>query len=575
MTISLHTMPATDPMPARPVWRRPGCPRRLCAPPRLASRRAARSPCPRSAGLVPGVSCSGSSFSALPHFDYFEFPEFKEKLKSRLSNVKGLVSSSLDFDFSSPLSYVPTLSARLRSLHAHLAAELPCFEFDAPPLLRELLRCVPRGRGCVPGGVAVAPSLPASISLVLPPAPRSPPCPSSTTAMHAADEGASEEESGPTPADALRRADFGRKLIGYEDLPLEWRNNPWVVEGYRFIPLTRWPALVRSVFTLHNESLNIQPISCRWFCGGGVLGGWGAVFLKPLARGSRCRTRGAEVGSEDWARYTVFGVPNPTPDARVLFTLFALACLACRRLWHTMAGVRTAGRWRRVRGWIMSGLGGLIATSIATVVHPRVRLRRAGRRRDASGTQHPPPQHAPPLGAVGGAAREGGGRGAGAHAPVYAPARCGEGCGERKWVDGVEARMSATSNATSSLAAWPAYHPVGAGCLCCARRRACRGTCSRFAIGLMGGESALAPRLLRGHILLGTRAARGYRGGAGVGYDDSVCCPVGPSLLYYIVGLVAYATQVPERFLGGRGGWVGWVSDMCGGELGFGEEKAQ
>ncbi|KAJ7919781.1 hypothetical protein B0H13DRAFT_229271 [Mycena leptocephala] len=41
--------------------------------------------------------------------------------------------------------------------------------------------------------------------------------------------------------------------------------------------------------------------------------------------------------------------------------------------------------------------------------------------------------------------------------------------------------------------------------------------------------------------------------------------PVGPSLLYYIVGLVVYATQVPERFLGGRGGWVGWVSDMCGG----------
>jgi hypothetical protein len=37
-----------------------------------------------------------------------------------------------------------------------------------------------------------------------------------------------EEESGPTPEDALRRADFGRRLIGYENLPLEWRNNPWL-----------------------------------------------------------------------------------------------------------------------------------------------------------------------------------------------------------------------------------------------------------------------------------------------------------------------------------------------------------
>ncbi|KAJ7908756.1 hypothetical protein B0H13DRAFT_2273211 [Mycena leptocephala] len=95
-------------------------------------------------------------------FDYFEFDEFKEKLKSRLSDVKGLVAS---LDFSSPLSYVS----------ARLAAELPCFEFEfaiarptfefrrpsfdfdfgAPPLLRELLDVFRADVDAFFGGVAV------------------------------------------------------------------------------------------------------------------------------------------------------------------------------------------------------------------------------------------------------------------------------------------------------------------------------------------------------------------------------------------------------------------------------------
>jgi hypothetical protein len=53
-----------------------------------------------------------------------------------LPDIKSLVAS---IDFSRPLSYVPTLSARLRSLHAELAAEFPSisrplfdFEFRRP-----------------------------------------------------------------------------------------------------------------------------------------------------------------------------------------------------------------------------------------------------------------------------------------------------------------------------------------------------------------------------------------------------------------------------------------------------------
>jgi hypothetical protein len=120
-------------------------------------------------------------------FDYFEFDEFKEKLKSHLSDVKGLVAS---LDFSSPLSYVPTLSACLRSLHAHLAAELPCFEFkfaiarptfefrrpsfdfdfSAPPLLRELLDAFRADVDAFFGGVAVAAVAPRVHLPALPPA---------------------------------------------------------------------------------------------------------------------------------------------------------------------------------------------------------------------------------------------------------------------------------------------------------------------------------------------------------------------------------------------------------------------
>ncbi|KAJ7883345.1 hypothetical protein B0H13DRAFT_921164 [Mycena leptocephala] len=96
-------------------------------------------------------------------------------------------------------------------------------------------------------------------------------------------KGTGERGIRPNPEDALLRADFGR---GYEDLPLEWRNNPWIVEGYRFILLTHWPALVCSVFTLHNESPNIRthfvPMvllgAAFWGVGVRVLG-----FLKPLA----------------------------------------------------------------------------------------------------------------------------------------------------------------------------------------------------------------------------------------------------------------------------------------------------
>jgi hypothetical protein len=100
----------------------------------------------------------------------------------------------------------------------------PSFYSRAPPVLRELL-------DAFLAELPSLPSLPASISL-----PRA-----SLSAVslldHASDGQEEAAEEGPTPEDALLRADFGRRLIGYEDLPLEWRNNLWVVGGYRCVCL--------------------------------------------------------------------------------------------------------------------------------------------------------------------------------------------------------------------------------------------------------------------------------------------------------------------------------------------------
>ncbi|EAU91108.1 hypothetical protein CC1G_03276 [Coprinopsis cinerea okayama7 len=57
---------------------------------------------------------------------------------------------------------------------------------------------------------------------------------------------------------AVQRSLHGVHLISYHDLPHDWKNNPFVVHGYRFIPIERWGLLVRSVFEFHNETLNIH-----------------------------------------------------------------------------------------------------------------------------------------------------------------------------------------------------------------------------------------------------------------------------------------------------------------------------
>ena len=53
---------------------------------------------------------------------------------------------------------------------------------------------------------------------------------------------------------AVQRSLNGSRLIQYVDLPKEWRNNPFVHRGYRFIPIDKWPLIILSLFALHNET---------------------------------------------------------------------------------------------------------------------------------------------------------------------------------------------------------------------------------------------------------------------------------------------------------------------------------
>lgn len=53
---------------------------------------------------------------------------------------------------------------------------------------------------------------------------------------------------------AVQRSLNGSRLIQDVDLPKEWKSNPFVHRGYRFIPIDKWPLIILSLFTLHNET---------------------------------------------------------------------------------------------------------------------------------------------------------------------------------------------------------------------------------------------------------------------------------------------------------------------------------
>ncbi|KAJ7105390.1 hypothetical protein C8R43DRAFT_1140829 [Mycena crocata] len=315
-------------------------------------------------------------FAALD-FDFdFDFAglDFLPDMPLGIAELKALVARQwadldLTLDFSRPLSYVPTLAARLRRLHAHLHdsdlittpkfEQLFDFDFDlkarAPARLAEVLEAF----------LAELPRLSSLPSLSLPP---------SLSSLSLPLEDADDEV-----ARALARSQHGSTLIGYDDLPDAWRNNPYVLHGYRFIPLRRWDKLVASVAGMHNETLNIHTHLVPLVLWGAAYAG--AVWpdttsvdtridsVDNLAAPRVAHARRSEVYAVRSHRSDPAPAPRGAPAGRGALALFALACLASSALWHTMAGCAHRGTMETCARVDYVGIGWLIATSIATVVH--------------------------------------------------------------------------------------------------------------------------------------------------------------------------------------------------------------
>ncbi|KAJ7146995.1 hemolysin-III related-domain-containing protein [Mycena epipterygia] len=135
----------------------------------------------------------------------------------------------------------------------------------------------------------------------------------------------------PEVSSALKHSCAGHHLISYTDLPLAWRNNPFISTGYRFIPLDRYLTLIFSVFTLHNEFLNIQTHLLPLLL-------WGATF-------------------------------RATDPAECIFTACILICLGSSVIWHTMAGCAHHGTMEFCARVDYVGIGWLISASIGTIVY--------------------------------------------------------------------------------------------------------------------------------------------------------------------------------------------------------------
>ena len=133
-----------------------------------------------------------------------------------------LRSHILDLPFQAPLDHIPILIEHLGSLHTHLSSS----EINSTPLfvLNEMLDKIATSE------------LYANIK-------------SSEKAVEHIFEKATHDVK-----IAVQKSLNGSKLIKYVDLPEEWRSNPFVHRGYRFIPIDKWPLIILSLFALHNET---------------------------------------------------------------------------------------------------------------------------------------------------------------------------------------------------------------------------------------------------------------------------------------------------------------------------------
>ena len=154
---------------------------------------------------LPDMPDVRSHLPDMPHL-----PEMRSHLP-HLSDVRSklddVYSRIQDIDFHQPLRYIPTLSYRLKMLHSHLTS------VEVPPGVSS---------SSLTPGTLLSDLLDALLTSDL---------------LNAAPDVIEAEEvlekAAHQVANAIQRSLRGVRLIRYSDLPHPWKNNPFVIQGYR------------------------------------------------------------------------------------------------------------------------------------------------------------------------------------------------------------------------------------------------------------------------------------------------------------------------------------------------------
>lgn len=190
---------------------------------------------------LPELPDASTALASLPHMDdvLSHLPEFH--LADMSAHLHDARERFKDLDFQ-PLHYIPNLCEGLQSLHTHLSSlELP--------------------------DVSTSNSMLSGLVDAL----------LSSDVVTELKEDAEDVEdlllqAAKEVKSAVQRSLEGAQLIHYHDLPQKWRNNQYVVRGYRcvtrrvlpshtadpfissFIPLEKWHLIALSIFQPHNET---------------------------------------------------------------------------------------------------------------------------------------------------------------------------------------------------------------------------------------------------------------------------------------------------------------------------------
>ena len=141
---------------------------------------------------------------------------------------------------------------------------------------------------------------------------------------------------------AVDLAAEGRRLIEFKHLPQVWRNNDCIHTGYRFIPVHNWRLLLRSIFQMHNETVNIQTHL------------WGLILLFPMYM---------------WFKSHDEHTTKMDEFVQFLYIVAAAKCMLCSVSWHVMAGCSDK-HWFNCFSCIdYTGISLLVSASLQTVVY--------------------------------------------------------------------------------------------------------------------------------------------------------------------------------------------------------------